>query len=109
MVKVPKQHCWIDDVLPNYDEGRFRQVTRISHSDFDKILNLIQGHPVFHTKSLQIPVSIQLAIAMYRFGIYGTGGSVHNVARLFGTGDGSTIVRSTRRVIKVRKYLLVHK
>ena|SRR6266511_1050105 len=101
MTKVPKQQTWLDEVLPEYDEGRFRQVTRVSRVQFDQLLHLIDQHPTFHTRPHQIPVSVQLSIALYRFGVYGTGASIHKVARLFGKGDGETIPRVTRRFIKV--------
>lgn len=43
-------------------------------------------------------VSIQLALTLYRLGVTGT--TISNIARLFGVGDGSTVVRTTRRVFR---------
>jgi hypothetical protein len=56
---------------------------------------------IFQTSDSQIPVSIQVAIAMYRFGICGTGASIRKIASIFGLGDGGTVIRVTRRVIQV--------
>jgi hypothetical protein len=100
-VKVPKQTTWLNDILPGYDDSRFKQAIRISRKDFQKVLELIQNHHVFNTTNSQIPVSVQLAVALYRFGTYGTGSSLSAVARIFGLGDGSTVVRFTRRIIQV--------
>jgi len=103
--KVPKQAKWLDEVLPKYNKGRFRQVTRVSYSDFDRLYNLIKDNPLFHSNKLQIECSVQLAVTLYRLGIYGTGASLPNIAMLFGLGDGSTITRITRQVFKAFKNL----
>ena len=108
---MPKQLQWFHRVLPDYDDFRFRQAIRVSREDFELLLELIKDDPVFTSSKSQFPVSVQLAVALYRFGIYGTGASVCSVARIFGVGDGSSVIRFTRRIIQVihydnfRKYL----
>ena len=101
---IPKQRLWINEVLPNMDEGRFKAMTRCTHSQFQMLLDLIKDDPIFHDKKrLQFPVSVQLAITMYRVGTYGQGASLRNISTLFGVGDGSTVTRITRRVMTVSK------
>ena len=102
MEAVPKQTKWVNDVLPRYDDVRYKQTLRLTRADFKIVLDLIKDNSVFHLSPCQLSVEKQLQIALYRFGIYGTGASIPNVARLFGVGDGSTVVRVTRRVIQVR-------
>lgn len=64
------------------------------------IINIIKNNKIFESSTHQIPVSIQLAITLYRLGTSGNGASIANIARLFGVGDGSTITRVTRRVFE---------
>lgn len=79
-------------------------MTRVTFGQFDLIYNLIKDNQIFkwptQTCKPQIPVSIQLAITLYRLGTSGNGASISNIARLFGVGDGSTITRVTRRVFQ---------
>lgn len=96
---VPRQKTWLNEVFPKYDENRFRQITRLSYAQFDKVYNCIKDNEIFFGCT-QSPVSLQLAVTLYRLGLNGAGASLKNIARLFGTGDGSSIVRMTRRVIK---------
>src|SRR5687767_9936040 len=57
---VIKNLALIEQLLPNYDERRFRAVARMSKANFRMVLELIQDHPVFHTSSSQYPISLQL-------------------------------------------------
>jgi hypothetical protein len=99
---VPKQTQWLTDVLPAFDEGRFKEAIRLNHDEFVTVLKMIEKSKVFFTNELQLPVSVQLAICLYRFGVYGPGASLQKVASTFGVGDGSTVTRVTRRVIEVK-------
>ena len=99
---IPKQRLWTNEVLPQMDESRFKSMTRCSHPQFQQLLSMIQGDPIFHDKNhRQLPVAVQLAVTLYRVGSYGQAASIRNIGTLFGLGDGSTITRITRRVIKV--------
>jgi hypothetical protein len=102
-MSVPKQSAWLNEVLPSYNEGRFREITRLSYAQFNNVFFLIKDNQVFESKvgcKIQTPVAVQLAIALYRFGIYGNGASIKNISKLFGVSDGSSITRMTRRVTK---------
>lgn len=99
---VPKSSNWVENVLPQLDEGRFRAETRVSRQAFDFILSKIQDHPVFQNTNenlqQQLPVERQLHVALHRFGRYGNGVSQKDVANRFGIGEGTT-EKVTRRVI----------
>lgn len=79
---------------------RFRRNLRVLPATFDKLVCHIQDHPVFsnHSTQGQLPVSIQLAIALYRFGHDGNAASVEAVAQWAGVSVGM-VVKATRRVI----------
>jgi hypothetical protein len=83
----------------------FRSMLRVSHDQFQILLNLIEENPVFQErKMLQFPVPVQLAIFLYRIGHYGSAISIQNIATQFGIGDGSSVTKVTRRVKKVPCY-----
>jgi hypothetical protein len=83
-----------------HDPKRFRHNLRVSASTFDRLLEMIETHPIFlnDANNSQGPVSKQLAIAMFRFGHNGNAASVEAVAQWAGVSAG-TIVNCTRRVI----------
>jgi hypothetical protein len=67
---------------------------------FDLMLRLIEDHPTFLNNSTaeQVPVSYQLAIALYHFGRFGNGGSVEAVSQWAGCSVG-TVVKAMWHVI----------
>jgi len=101
-IPVPKSVHWVNEVLPNLDDDRFKVETRVSRHAFNFILNQIKDHPVFQNKDKnhqqQIPIERQLHITLYRFGRYGNGVSKTDLANHFGLGEG-TVEKVTRRVI----------
>lgn len=78
----------------------FRQYLRITPACFDALLAAISNNPIFFNDSPneQISVEVQLAVALYRFGHYGNGASILEVAIWAGIGYGSVDL-VTRRVI----------
>lgn len=98
---VPKSRHFIETILPRLSDERFKSEMRVSNDAFNYILEKIKGNRVFTNKSInkQFPVRDQLSVALYRFGRYGNGASVRDVAAHFGLGEG-TIDLFTNRVIK---------
>jgi hypothetical protein len=84
-----------------YDPDRFRQAFRMDQTSFNAIVRLIEGHPVFHNNSLnpQQDVSVQLYVALRRFGHYGSSCSIGETAKLIGISEGS-VLKYTERVTK---------
>ena len=99
---VPKTRKFWCEVLPELDEGRFRELVRVNWINFETILILIKNNPVFKgTRSCrQFPVSLQLLIVLYRLGCSGEGATLTKVASFFGIGDGGTIDIITTRVFR---------
>uniref|UniRef100_T1IK39 DDE Tnp4 domain-containing protein n=1 Tax=Strigamia maritima TaxID=126957 RepID=T1IK39_STRMM len=72
----------------------------MNRDQFSRILSLIQDHDIFQNFSNNsYPVSVQLLIALSRFGSFGNSASVMAIARNFGVGDGGTLNIFTKRVI----------
>jgi DDE superfamily endonuclease len=98
---VPKSRHWVNNVLNELDDERFKTETRVSRNAFDFILEKIKDHPIFHRSeknNQQLPVENQLHIALYRFGRYGNGASIRDIANHAGIGEG-TVEKITRRII----------
>src|SRR5258708_7574684 len=87
--------CYIFD-----DAHPFQLNLCISPSTFDALCSLIQDHPTFYNNlnQEQMPVSYQLAIALFRFGHFGNGSSIEKVAQWAGCSAGS-VVKATRCVV----------
>lgn len=83
---VPKSQHFLINILPNLDESRFRELVRVSWSNFKILLELIQTDEIFNgpRSSKQIPVSIQLMIVLYRLGSSGEGATITKIASFFG-------------------------
>ncbi|XP_036330754.1 uncharacterized protein LOC118742613 [Rhagoletis pomonella] len=98
---VPKSVQWRENVLPNFDDSRMRQMLRVEPIEFEHILTLIKEDPVFKNKKLvpQLPVDLQLKITLFRLGSSGDNASLRKVATLFGVGDAGTIIKVTQRVV----------
>jgi len=97
---VPKSRQYMESVLPELDDDKFKSEMRVSRDAFRFILNQIQDRQVFMNRSFnkQLPVQDQLSVALYRFGRYGNGASVRDVSAHFGLGEG-TVDLVTNRVI----------
>ncbi|XP_049302157.1 uncharacterized protein LOC125775544 [Bactrocera dorsalis] len=98
---VPKSTNWIDTILPNFDNNRMRQMLRLEAPEFQHILSLVKEDTAFKNKNSvpQIPVELQLKIALCRFGSSGDSAFIRKVATLFGVGDGGTVITVTDRII----------
>jgi hypothetical protein len=97
-LQVIKSKEWWEKVLPSCDDKIFRNELRVTRTNFDFILGLIRNNKVFSVK--QLDVECQLAIALSRFGEYGSGSAWLKKASRFGVGEG-TIQAVTTRVIQV--------
>jgi hypothetical protein len=79
---------------------RFRKKLRVSPFVFDRLVELIEDHHVFHNNSNipQQPVEFQLAIFLVRLGHYGNASSPEDVAQWAGVCVG-TVVNATKRCL----------
>src|SRR3989337_2212983 len=66
---VKSQHWWYE-ILPLYDEIRFKKVLRIEKQQFNKLVQILQNDTIFQSKGNkpQAPVELQLAIFLRRLG-----------------------------------------
>ncbi len=109
--QVPRSKDWYTNVLPHYDEDRFKSCVRVTRAQFSRIMDLIKPMPVFQTTSHNaLPVEVQLAVSLFRFGNDGSGASYERVGQLFGISEAGMIKLCVDRVIQVRyeKIQLLH-
>jgi len=79
---------------------RFRKKLRVSPPVFDRLVELIENHNIFHNNSNapQLPVSIQLSIFLVRVGHYGNASSPEYVAHWAGVSVGM-VINATHRCL----------
>lgn len=84
----------------HHDRARFRRNLRVEPDTFDFLLSLIEDDVAFHNDSQnpQAPVQYQLAIALRRFGHYGSSASTEEIGQWAGCSAGY-VVLCTRRVV----------
>lgn len=46
--KIPKNLSWYEEIFPQYDEKRFRELVRCNPTQFETMLNQISSQPVFN-------------------------------------------------------------
>jgi hypothetical protein len=80
--------------------GRFRKKLRVSPHVFDRLVDLIKDHDIFHNNSNvpQLPVTTQLAVFLVRVGHYGNASAPEYVAQWAGISVGS-VINSTYRCL----------
>ena len=83
-----------------YRPAQFRKKLRVDPHIFDDILEEISDHTVFQNRSnnKQLPISIQLAIFLFRAGHYGNACTPDDVAQWAGVSVG-TVNNCTHRVM----------
>jgi hypothetical protein len=79
------------------DPRRFRRKLRVDPPVFDRLVELIENHPIF-ASDRQLPVEIQLAIFLNRAGHYGNAATSEDVAEWAGVSVG-TVYNCTNRVM----------
>ena len=96
------QLCLLDhfaDHRPHLFLGHLRIWPEI----FDRILDQISSHPIFHNDSdnCQAPVAIQLAVFLFCAGHYGNAASLEDVAQWAGFSMGSVVNFSNRVMMAI--------
>ncbi|KIJ48820.1 hypothetical protein M422DRAFT_247179 [Sphaerobolus stellatus SS14] len=102
-IAIHKSGALLHLVLGEYKAvrpGLFRIYLRVTPATFDTIIANLRDNPVFHNNSEneQLPVEIQVAVALHRFGHFGNAASIQKVGIWAGLGFGMVDL-VTRRVM----------
>jgi hypothetical protein len=97
--KAGQLDLFLDDFRRDHP-GRFRKKLRVSPHVFDRLVDLIKDHSIFHNNSNvpQLPVTTQLAVFLVRVGHYGNASAPEYVAQWAGVSVGS-VINSTYRCL----------
>ena len=97
--KAGQLHLILTDFRRDHPD-RFRKKLRVSPFVFDRLVDLIKDHDVFHNNSNipQQPVEVQLAVFLVRLGHYGNASSPEDVAQWAGICVG-TVINATNRCL----------
>ncbi|KAK9427086.1 hypothetical protein V1505DRAFT_359141 [Lipomyces doorenjongii] len=104
MKSLLKQFSLLMGHYKNHNPQLFRNKLRVTPATFDKLVNALQNADVFlqldTTRHGCLSVEKHVAIALYRFGHYGNGASIEEVAAWAGVSSG-TVENATNRVLNV--------
>ena len=97
---IAKSKEWYNNILPKYDDCRFKKVIRMDPDNFQRLVSLLNTHPIFQNNSnhLQAPVELQIAIFLKRIG------SKENIFELcsrFGIAEGTVYIYCKRVIISI--------
>ena len=97
--KAGQLDLFLDDFRRDHP-GRFRKKLCVSPQIFDRLVDLIKDHSIFHNNSNvpQLPVTTQLAIFLVCVGHYGNTSAPEYVAQWAGVSVGS-VINSTYRCL----------
>jgi hypothetical protein len=95
---IPKSSHWFNEILPSYNDKRFKKILRMTPESFTKLVQLISSHDIFksNSKRKQAPVKLQLAIFLHRIE---SRSDIFNICSKFGIGE-ETVILYTKRIIK---------
>ena len=97
---VKSQHWWYE-ILPLYDEIRFKKVLRMEKQQFNKLVQILQNDTIFQSKGNkpQAPVELQLAIFLRRLG---SKDDILSICSRFGVSEGTVILYVNRVIEAIR-------
>ena len=96
--KVAKTQHWYNEILPTYDDVRFKKVLRMLPENFKSLVSLIKNHSIFQSSGSkqQVPVELQLAVFIRRLG---SRNDIFSICSNFGIAEG-TVILFEKRVMK---------
>lgn len=100
---LPRGPAYLPHVLHVYKHeqpDKFREELRVTPFTFDRLVARLADDPIFtnNSEKAQMPVENQVAIALWRFGRFGNGATLQQVANWAGCGKGTADL-VTRRIM----------
>ncbi|GET58164.1 protein ANTAGONIST OF LIKE HETEROCHROMATIN PROTEIN 1-like [Rhizophagus irregularis DAOM 181602=DAOM 197198] len=101
---IVKSKHWYNDILPAYDNIRFKKILRILPENFKLLVNLIKNHSVFQSNNSkqQLFVELQFAVFIRRLG---SRNDIFSICSNFRIAEG-TVILFCKRVMKA---IIFHK
>lgn len=100
-IQLARPQHFFDSLFPMLPDDDFRSYFRTTRIGFKSLVETLQDHPVFsnNSRNPQAEPAVQIAVALYRLGSNGNGGSLCKTKNMFNIGSG-TAVSYTARVLK---------
>src|SRR5687767_2583210 len=95
---IAKSQYWYNNILPSYDDSRFKKIMRMFPESFKILVNLLNTHSIFQSNNMkqQAPVELQLAVFLRRLG---SKEDVFSLCSHYGIAEG-TVILYCKRVMK---------
>jgi hypothetical protein len=95
---VAKSQYWYNNILPSYNDIRFKKIMRMLPENFKALVNNLIDHPIFQSNNAkqQAPVELQLAVFLRRLG---SKEDVFSVCSRYGIAEG-TVLLFCKRIMK---------
>ena len=98
LYNIPKSSHWYYEILPLYDDNRFKKILRMPPKHFKTLVNLISDHEIFQTKGQKKQASVELQLAVFLHRIGGKS-NIFEICSRFGIAEG-TVILYIKRIIK---------
>ena len=97
---VIKSKDWYHNILPNYDDSRFKKIIRMNPVNFQNLVSMLSTHSVFQNNSnnLQTAVELQFAIFLRRIGFKKT---IFEICSRFEIAEGTVYLYCKRIIIAI--------
>ena len=97
---VIKSKDWYHNILPNYDDSRFKKIMRMNPVNFQNLVSMLSTHSVFQNNSnnLQTAVELQFAIFLRRIG---SKEIIFEICSRFGIAEGTVYLYCKRIMIAI--------
>ncbi|ETL79699.1 hypothetical protein L917_19724 [Phytophthora nicotianae] len=102
--RLPKSTEFRESGIQSLTAKEFRLITRVSHFDFFRIISEIETNEFFQNNSGcgEAPVWLQLVVALNRLGNYRNGVSLGRTQKLWGIGQGTCALYTTRVLLALK-------
>ena len=105
---IAKSQYWYNNILPLYDDSRFKKIMRMFPESFKVLVNLLNTHSIFQSNNAkqQAPVELQLAVFLRRLG---SKEDVFSLCSRYGIAEGTVIlycIRAMKAIISNKTNLL---
>jgi len=88
---VAKSQYWYDNILPSYDDTRFKKIMRMFPENFKALVSLLSSHPIFQSNNVnqQAPVELQLAVFLRKLE---SKDNVFSICSHYGIAEGTVLL-----------------
>ncbi len=97
---IIKSKEWYNDILPKYDDNRFKKKMRIDFINFQKLVLMLNTHQIFQNNSsnFQAPIEFQLAVFLRKIG---SKENIFEICSRFGIAEETVYLYCKRIIIAI--------